>query len=172
MSRNLHSKAKGALGEIAVAKDLLAQSYQVFVELGDNSKVDLIVLGSDFLPIKVQVKSLFSRKGAVVVNVTKSGPSYQFRYQRLHVDVFAIYVPDKDLIAYVNADRLLQQRKSLTLRVDPAVNNQSRGISWLADYSEFQKALRGHTQRTQTAAAAGEEMVQTATELRALAGES
>lgn len=58
MSRNLHSKAKGALGEIAVAKDLLAQGYQVFVELGDNSKVDLIVLGSDFLPIKVQVKSL------------------------------------------------------------------------------------------------------------------
>lgn len=172
MSRNLHSKAKGALGEMAVAKDLLAQGYQVFVELGDNSKVDLIVLGNDFIPVKIQVKSLFSRNGTVVVNATKSGPGYQFRYQRHHVDVFAIYVIDKDLVAYVQADRLLQQRKSLTLRVDPSMNNQLRGISWLADYSEFQRALRGHTQRTQTADAAGEEMVQTATEQGALASES
>lgn len=48
MVQNLHSKTKGVLGEIAVAKDLLAKGYQVFAELGDNSRVDLIVMGKDY----------------------------------------------------------------------------------------------------------------------------
>jgi hypothetical protein len=50
MVHNLHNKTKGALGEIAVAKDLLAKGYQVFAELGDNSRVDLIAMGKAYHP--------------------------------------------------------------------------------------------------------------------------
>lgn len=144
----LHNKTKGALGEIAVAKDLLAKGYQVFVELSDNSRVDLIVMKDDYHPLKVQVKALHSKDGSVIVNATKSGPNYRFRYADYHIDVFAVYVLDKDIIAYVSADLLLAQQKSLTLRIEAPVNKQNQGIHWFAKFAEFEEALRGHTQRT------------------------
>ena len=172
MVHDLHNKMKGALGEIAVAKDLLAKGYQVFTEFGDNSRVDLIVMGNDYHPIKVQVKGLQSKHGSVVINATKSGPNYRFRYADHHVDVFAIYVLDKDIIAYIPARMLLAQQKSLTLRIEVAQNNQSQGVHWITEYSEFERALRGQTQRTLPADAEGEEMVQTATVSFDLASES
>ena len=76
MVHNLHNKTKGALGEIAVAKDLLAKGYQVFAELGDNSRVDLIVMGKDYHPIKIQVKGLQSKHGSVTHRVPRAGPQY------------------------------------------------------------------------------------------------
>ncbi|MFZ2362111.1 MAG: group I intron-associated PD-(D/E)XK endonuclease [Anaerolineae bacterium] len=164
MVHNLHNKTKGALGEIAVAKELLAKGYQVFAELGDNSRVDLIVMGKDYRPIKIQVKGLQSKHGSVIVHVTKSGPNYRFRYADHHVDVFAIYVLDRDAIAYIPAETLLAQQKSLTLRIDAPENNQVEGVHWFVEFSEFERALRGHTQRTPAGHAEGEEMVQTATE--------
>jgi hypothetical protein len=172
MVRDLHAKMKGSLGEIAVAKDLLAKGYQVFTELGDNSRVDLIALGDDYCPVKIQVKGLQSQNGSVIINAIKSGPNYRFRYADHHVDVFAIYVLDKDLIAYISATTLLAQQKSLTLRIEAPQNNQRQGVHWIAEYSEFERALRGQTQRTHQAILEGEEMVQTATQSSDLASES
>jgi hypothetical protein len=172
MVHNLHNKTKGALGEIAVAKDLLAKGYQVFAELGDNSRVDLIAMGKNYHPIKIQVKGLHSKHGSVIIHVTKSGPNYRFRYADYHVDVFAIYVLDRDAIPYISARTLLAQHKSLTLRIDAPHNNQTEGVHWFVEFSEFERALRGHTQRTLTVNAEGEEMVQTATEFCDLASES
>ena len=40
----MHTKQSGSLGELKVAADLIARGYAVFTELGDLSKVDLIVL--------------------------------------------------------------------------------------------------------------------------------
>lgn len=113
-----------------------------------------------------------SKLGSVIIHVTKSGPNYRFRYADYHVDVFAIYVLDKDAIAYIPAKTLLAQQKSRTLRIDEPHNNQSEGVHWFVEFSEFERALRGHTQRTLTVHAEGEEMVQTATESFDLASES
>ena len=70
------------------------------------------------------------------------------------------------------ARMVLTQQKSLTLRIETPENGQRLDVRWLVEYSEFERALRGQTQRTLPASAAGEEMVQTATQSSDLASES
>jgi hypothetical protein len=48
---------KGTLGEIAVCKELIKLDYNVFVEFGNHSKVDLIALDKEFKTYKIQIKA-------------------------------------------------------------------------------------------------------------------
>ena len=58
---------KGTLGEIAVCKELMRLGYSVFSELGNSSKVDLIVLDENYKTYKVQVKTVNS-KGSFIAS--------------------------------------------------------------------------------------------------------
>jgi hypothetical protein len=49
----LHSKQLGAIGVLRVAAHLMSQGLSIFAEMGDLSRVDLIVL-FDNQPIKIQ----------------------------------------------------------------------------------------------------------------------
>jgi len=142
----VHTKQSGSLGELKVAADLIARGYAVFTELGDLSKVDLIVLVGN-QPVKLQVKARTSKHGRVEVSKRKSGPNYQFVYQEGEVDVFAIYVIDKDLCLYVNASDFLMGT-TFSIRVDPAKNGQQKKVHPWQAYTDFKRALRGHTQPT------------------------
>jgi len=159
----MHSKQKGALGEVAVIKDLLRRDYQVFKEIGDLSKVDLIVL-VDHVPVKIQVKALVSKHGIVEVNSKKSGPGYSFRYGELDVDIFAVYIIDKDEIFYVSAKEILNNKTTSKFRIVKPINNQLSGIRWVKDYQEFKNALRDYTPSTLPALLEGDDIVQTTTE--------
>ena len=142
----MHTKQSGSLGELKVAADLIARGYAVFTELGDLSKVDLIAL-VDHHPVKIQVKARTSKHGRVEISKRKSGPNYQFVYQEGEVDVFAIYVLDKDLCLYVNASELLE-RSTFSIRLAPARNGQQKKVRAWQAYTDFKRALRGHTQPT------------------------
>lgn len=157
---SMHPKQLGNIGELKVATDLASKGYYVFTELGDICKSDLIVMDETYVPIKVQVKCYKTTNGSVAIKSSKSGPNYRFKYQQEHADVYAVYLRDKDLILYISADELLSMN-TLTIRTDLAKNNQITNINWHEDYSDFKRALRGHTCDTQTDLAVGEEMVQT-----------
>lgn len=58
----MHSKQLGNLGETIVAASLIKKGYSVFTQLGDLSKIDLLAVGSDFNPIKIQIKCIHSKK--------------------------------------------------------------------------------------------------------------
>lgn len=141
----MHTKQSGSLGELKVAADLIARGYAVFTELGDLSKVDLIVLVGN-QPVKLQVKARTSKHGRVEVSKRKSGPNYQFVYQEGEVDVFAIYVIDIDR-KYVSASEFLKGT-TFSIRVDPARNGQQKKVRAWQAYTDFKRALRGHTQPT------------------------
>ena len=141
-----HTKQSGSLGELKVAADLIGHGYAVFTALGDLSKVDLIVLVGN-QPVKLQVKARTSKHGRVDVSKRKSGPNYQFVYQEGEVDVFAIYVIDKDLCLYVKASELLE-RSTFSIRVAAARNGQQKKVHPWQTYTDFKRALRGHTQPT------------------------
>jgi hypothetical protein len=78
----MHSKTKGSIGQLTIAADLLSKGYEVFTELGDNSKIDLIAVSKDYDLIKIQVKCLTPVNGSVKLSCIKSGPNYSFRYER------------------------------------------------------------------------------------------
>src|SRR5262245_6299892 len=101
---------KGTLGEIAVSKELLRLGYEVFVELGSHSKIDLIVLDEQYRTCKVQIKATESRDGVVEVYSVKNclNPKYNSVYTDGQIDVFAVYVCDVDLVFYVSAKEILR----------------------------------------------------------------
>jgi len=133
----MHSKKKGALGQLAIAADLVSQGFEVFTELGDLSKIDLIAVDSEYRMFKIQVKAITSVSGKVEVLATKSGPGYKFKYKSKQVDVFGIYVLDKNIIMYVQAKEVISQRKSLTIRLTKTKNGQVKGIRYFEQYLKF-----------------------------------
>lgn len=131
----MHPKRKGNIGELKIAADLCQKGYSVFTELGDISKTDLIVETEKKL-IKIQVKALTSINGKVQLDIQKSGPNYRFRYNKKDVDIFAIYVLDRDLIFYVPVVDALKHRQT-TYRIDPPKNNQKLLIRYVDDYKNL-----------------------------------
>jgi|APSaa5957512576_1039674.scaffolds.fasta_scaffold07231_2 hypothetical protein len=160
----LHSKEKGALGELVIMKDLLSRGYPVFIEYGDNSRVDLIALVGQ-RPVKIQVKARKAHKDLVTIDTKKSGPNYSYIYDDGDIDIFALYAFEEDKIAYINSKYLLSKgkRKTMSFRTIPTKNNQEKNVHYMDNYRSFEEALRGHTLPTVTGNADGEEMVQTTT---------
>lgn len=156
---------KGTLGEIAVCKELLKLNFDVFVGLGNHSKVDLIALDEDFRAYKIQVKSIKSINNVVQVYSVKNclNPKYNSTYTTRQIDVFAVYIIDVDLIFYISAKELLTNSKSSKFRLSPSKNGQNKNVRFVKDYLDFKKALRDCTPHTQTDSAVGDEPVQTTT---------
>lgn len=73
---------KGTLGEIAVCKELLKLGFEVFLEMGNHSKVDLVVLDENNVCYKIQIKATYSKNEVVEVYSTKNclNPKYNSTY--------------------------------------------------------------------------------------------
>ncbi|MDQ6788272.1 MAG: group I intron-associated PD-(D/E)XK endonuclease [Acidobacteriota bacterium] len=148
---------KGTLGEAAVCKDLLRLEFNVFLEFGNHSKVDLIVLDKNFNAIKVQIKAVQSLNDCVSIYSVKNclNPKYNSTYTVKQVDVFAVYIIDKDLVFYVSAKEILQNGKSSKFRFSSSKNGQKKFVRYVDDYMDFKKALRDYTPHAQTAFGCG-----------------
>ena len=165
---------KGTLGEAAVCKNLLQLGYSVFLEFGNHSKVDLIVLDKKFNAIKIQIKAVQSKNDCVDIYSVKTclNPKYNSIYTIEQVDIFAVYVIDKDVVFYVSAKEILQNGKSSKFRFSSSKNGQMKFVRYVDDYLDFKKALRDYTPHAQTVSAVGDEIVQTTTLDFRAAGES
>jgi hypothetical protein len=156
---------KGTLGEIAVCKNLIQQGYDLFFEFGNHSKVDLVVLDGNYNVYKIQIKAVNSLDDAVSVYSIKSclNPKYNSIYTIRQIDVFAVYIIDRDMIFYVSAREILENGKCSKFRLSLSKNGQKKNVRYVKDYLQFKKALRDYTPRTQTVSAVGDEIVQTTT---------
>lgn len=136
----LHTKAKGTIGELAVAKHLIESGHSVFTEYGDLSKVDLIVLAGTRC-LKVQVKSLAPKNSTIEFDLRKSGPNYRYKYQKTDVDIFAIHNPETGEMAFLSWEDLKDNGSSMSFRVGPTRNSQLSGCRNFADYAQFDRVL-------------------------------
>jgi len=103
------------------------------------------------------------KDGKISVDSRKSGPGYRYRYKPEDVDLFAIYIPQRDVILFLNVHQILQAKGTTVIRLVKPKNRQSKGVHWFEDYLDFKQALRDHTQSTRTDHAEGKEMIQTTT---------
>lgn len=154
----VHAKVKGNIGELAVAKVLAEQGYAVFTELGDLSRTDLIAL-KDGKCIRLQVKYRTAKDNVVLVSGKKSGPSYSFKYQENDCDVFAVYCPDVNDIAFIPISWVSGGRQ-VSLRLQQTANGQSYSVRWFKNHRSLEKALRDSTCSAETEDV-GDERVQT-----------
>ena len=136
----MHSKQKGILGELKIAAHLAKLEIPVFSELGDLSRVDLIALINN-KPIKIQVKACTSEDNKVHVYSRKSGPNYKFNYSLKDVDIFAVYVLDKDICFFVKSSEIVANKANVSFRLEATKNNQVRGVRYIEDYRDIFKAI-------------------------------
>lgn len=137
----MHSKRKGNIGELKVACELNKLGYSVFSELGDISRIDLIVQVNDSL-LKVQVKYITRKDGCYAFSTGKAGPGYRYNYRVSDVDVFALYCAEDDVVAWFLASDLIKEggaRVAIKLRspLFPSRNKQLKGIRSLDNLKSF-----------------------------------
>lgn len=134
----MHSKLKGNLAQTTVVLALQREDLNVFTELGDYSKIDLIAEKNGILK-KIQVKYSGSGKdrGNISLNMIKSGPNgYQYTYTSSDVDWFVVYDSVSERLAWVRATDICNTKNNtLTIRTVLPKNNQTKGIHFIEDYS-------------------------------------
>ena len=133
----MHSKRKGNIGQTAVAKELTKLGYSVFVELGDISKIDLIAEKNGKI-LRIQCKAITSKKGKVSLPLSKSGPNYKFKYTKEMFDYFAVYVLDRDVVAFISSEEALKNTNTINLRLDAPKNKQLKGVKLITDFQKLE----------------------------------
>ncbi len=136
---------KGTFGQISVLKDLTSKGYEVFGEIGKSSKVDFIILDEKYRTYKLQVKTCnISKDNKAILYLIKKclDSKYNSRYTTEQVDIFALYVIEKDLVLYINAKEALQgERNSITFCLDKPKNGQVKGINLFENYLDITKII-------------------------------
>lgn len=138
----MHSKLKGNIGEAAVTLALNRIGCNVFREIGDLSKIDLIAQLDGHLHT-IQVKAATPKNGVIDLLLKKSGPNYQFWYKKTDFDFFAIVNLDDLSIALISIKEMVDNdQKCLSLRIKPTQNNQRMGIRMFSSYIDILDILK------------------------------
>jgi hypothetical protein len=131
-----NTKAKGDLAEAAILKQFLSKEYKVLKPFGDNYQYDLVVdNGQGFK--KIQCKSAVYHKDKGVITCVLQRKEYVDKkyinvpYRKEDVDYFALYCRDLDK-AYLFPFK--ENMSTITLRVDPPKNNQSKGVVYAKEF--------------------------------------
>ncbi len=116
------------MGELAVRKELIKQGYKVYMPESDTEQVDLIVELENKTYKRVQVKTIrkANRSTAVEIRLLKYVNTNR-------VDIIAIYLVEKDIIAFVP----YTNQKSLNLALTTAKNNQKKERKWFYQFARF-----------------------------------
>ena len=140
------TKTKGDLAELMVAADLRRKGYKVAIPFGEDWDYDLVIERDSRLE-RVQVKHARS-DGAVVEAACRSHSLTNGKVKRTKfytaatIDWLAIYDVTTDRCFYVSARELGNGRTSISLRLAPTRNHQSRGIRLAADYLDLSSSAR------------------------------
>lgn len=111
----------------------------MFTELGDISRIDLILEANKLY--RIQVKSVYTVNGVAPLYLRKSGPNYSYVYTLEDIDIFAVYVMDRDMCLYISAEEALDNGKKVNFRIDPTKNNQEYFVRWAKDYTDIDKII-------------------------------
>ena len=128
------------LGEISEAKilaRLLEMGKEVAIPFGDSSRYDLVIIESE-KAIRVQCKTGFKRKATgdnVLHFATCSCNPFtnKTRGYNNDVDLFAVYYPANGKVYLVPIEEVKQKRE-FTLRLEPPLNRQIKGIRMASSY--------------------------------------
>lgn len=135
---------KGVFGQISVLKDLTSKGYEVFGEVGKASKVDFIILDDTYNTYKLQVKTCNLYRDKAILYLVKKclDNKYNSRYTKDQVDIFALYVIEKDIIIYISATEALDSGKnSITFCFEKPKNGQVKGINLAENYLDINKVI-------------------------------
>ena len=138
----VNSNVKGALAEMAIAKEAARLGIPVCSPLTEHGRYDLVLEIAGALR-RVQCKWARKRGDVVVVTLQQSRctPAGHIRgtYSAAEIDLVAAYCGETDR-CYLLPPSLFADRRAVQLRLVPAKNGQRACINLAADY-EFAGAV-------------------------------
>jgi hypothetical protein len=130
------TKQLGDIAEAAVMADVLRRGYRVLLPYGEDWPFDLVVVKNGEFH-RVQVKHGRSSNGVLIAKCTSTNNWVTLKYTKDVIDVLAIWDSTTGRCFYIPAEELGAGRAMMNLRLDPARNNQVRGIRWAERYTEW-----------------------------------
>jgi hypothetical protein len=121
-----------------VLSTLLQAGRRPLLPFGDGHPYDLAV-DQDGELRRVQCKTGRLVRGAVVFATTRYTGRKHRTYQEHEIDYFGVYCPDTDAVYLVPIEDV-GPHTSAYLRVEPARNNQTKGVRWAVDYQVMPKS--------------------------------
>ena len=133
----LSPSQKGAAAEAAIAAAALELGLTVLRPLCEGRRYDL-VFDLELRLLRVQCKLAQRVGGALAIRLqtcryTPSGYVHT-SYTADEIDAIAAYSPDLRECFLIPASEV-SDRRAIHLRLDPAKNNQARGIKWARSYA-------------------------------------
>ena len=134
-----HTKDKGDLGLLKVQCKMCELGHIVLYPLTEHSPFDFVSYKDGKL-YRIQVKYRTLKNGCVTVKFSTSWADRNGTHTRYYnledIDVFAIYCPDTDKCYFIHVDEY-KNHKCVTLRVEPAKNNQTTNVLLAEDFEKF-----------------------------------
>lgn len=124
---------RGNAAEAAVLQAFAAAGFHVLVPFGDGLPFDLDVVTGAAEILRIQVKCGRVRRGCVEFNSASTDHGHGQRRYRGRADLMHVHVPDPCEVFVLPVDDCPTSRGFL--RLEPARNNQQRGVRRAADYS-------------------------------------
>lgn len=127
----MHKKTKGSIAEMIVASRLMEKGWHVLFPFGENSRYDLVAeKDGEFL--RIQVKYVTPRNGALEVNCRSSNNWSVDRYTKNQVDFIAAYNPKNKQVYFIPSSKFNANR--ITLRIEPSKNKQKINIKHAEEF--------------------------------------
>ena len=133
----MHKKTKGSVAELIVAARFMEQGYEVLFPYGENARYDLVAHKKGSF-IRVQVKFVTPRKGAIQIGCRSSNNWSVKSYTSDEIDMLAAYSPIDGSVYLLPIGEI--NRQTVSLRLEPAKNNQVAHIR-PADHYLLEKLL-------------------------------
>jgi PD-(D/E)XK endonuclease len=129
-----HPVDVGQRSEAAILAAFVERGFLVWLPWSVNHRYDMLLDLGDRL-LRIQCKTGRLRNGTILFNTRSVRTNRKQVFSRSYVgeiDYFAVYCPDVDDVFLIACEKT--GRFGGSLRVDPAVNGQSKRIVWAADH--------------------------------------
>jgi len=127
-------KTQGSVAELFVAARLMELGWRVLFPFGENSRYDLVVTRADRF-VRVQVKYVTPKKGALMVRCASSNNWSTKSYTSDEIDCIAAYDSVHAKVYFLPIEKA--NATLVNLRLDPSKNRQVQGIQHAHDFVDF-----------------------------------
>jgi len=131
----MHIKTKGYIAEIYVTAKLIEDGWRVLNPIGENNRYDLVAEREGKF-IRIQVKYVTPKDGALAVNCRSSNNWSVLHYSPEEIDVIAVFNSKDKAIYFVPVSKI--NHSLFKLRIEPAKNNQKTKIHLAKDFVSLQ----------------------------------
>lgn len=128
----MHKKVKGTIAELAVAQRLIEDGWRVSQPIGENHRYDLVA-EHDGKFVRIQVKYVTPKNGALNVNCRSSNNWSVLHYSADEIDIIAAYDAASRRIYFVPVSQI--NHSLITLRLEETKNNQKAKINLAENFT-------------------------------------